>query len=206
MGHWAFPIESIRGLVKQLQPNCLIVDHNGGIPWDVDIEYFEEPLGVQAPDGNKIASCQGQTISGDWFWNSTAADLDQLKSTNDILNHLSRLQPLYCNFVLNCPPNKTGVMDDAIVQRLCEVGTAWNPSNSRAPMPTQPPQLERPFTPVSATASSNSNTAVNAIDNSNDWKSGHTQSLWTSGGSLPQSLTLDLGVVRDSIDMLMYQP
>ena len=206
MGHWAFPIETIRGLVKKLQPNCLIVDHNGACPWEVDIMYFEEPLGIQAPGGNKIASCQGQTISGDWFWNSTAANIGQLKSTNDILNHLSRLEPLYCNFVLNCPPNKTGVMDDAIVQRLREVGNSWNPNNSRAPMPTQPPQIERPFTPVSATASSNSSTAVNAIDGTNDWSGGHAQSLWTSSGNLPQSVTLDLGVVRDSIDMLMYQP
>jgi alpha-L-fucosidase len=206
MGQWAFPIERIRGLVKQLQPNCLILDHNGACPWEVDIEYFEEPLGIQAPNGNTIASCQGQTISGDWFWDGSAADINRLKSVNDILNHLTRLEPLYCNFVLNCPPNKTGVMDDAIVQRLREVGNAWNPSNSRAPMPSQPPQIERPFTPVSATASSNSNTAVNAIDATNDYTRGHAQSLWISSGNLPQSITLDLGVVRDSIDMLMYQP
>ena len=192
--------------MKQLQPNCLILDHNGAANWEVDIEYFEEPLGVTAPDENTFASCQGQTISGDWFWNGSAANLGQLKSTNDILDHLSRLEPLYCNFVLNCPPNKTGIMDDAIVQRLREVGEKWNPNNSRSPMPTQPPQLERPFTPVSAAASSNSSTAVNAIDNTNDWSGGHEQSLWTSGGNLPQSVTLDLGVVRDSIDMLMYQP
>ncbi len=206
MGHWAFPIEKIRGLVKQLQPNCLVLDHNGAAPWEVDIVYFEEPLGVKAPDGNIFASCQGQTISRDWFWDGSAANLGQLKSTSDILDHLSRLEPLYCNFVLNCPPNKTGVLDDAIVQRLREVGETWNPDNSRSPMPTQPPQLERPFTPVSVTATSNSTAAVNAIDNSNDWSGGHEQSLWTSGGNLPQSVTLDLGAVRDSIDMLMYQP
>lgn len=206
MGHKAFPIEIIRGLIKRLQPNCLIVDHNGATPWEVDIMYFEEPLGIQAPTGNTIASCQGQTISGDWFWNSTAADISQLKTTADIVSHLTRLEPLYCNFVLNCPPNRTGVMDAAIVTRLGQVGTAWSPNNSRAAMPTQPPQLERPFTPISATATSASSSAFNAIDNTNDFSGGHTQSLWTSTGSLPQSVTLDLGVVRDSVDMLMYQP
>lgn len=95
MGHWAFPIVLIRGLVKQLQPNCLILDHNGGCPWKVDIEYFEEPLGIQAPNNNSFPYCQGQTISGDWYWNGSAAIIGQLKSLNDILNHLSRLEPLY---------------------------------------------------------------------------------------------------------------
>jgi Alpha-L-fucosidase len=204
MGHWAFPIETIRGLVKKLQPNCLILDHNGGVPWDVDIVYYEEPLKITAPNGNIIASCQGQTISSDWFWTSSAADLSQLKTLSDCLAHLSRLEPLYCNFVLNCPPNQTGVFDQAILTRLSEIGNSWNPLPSRPPMPSQPPQLERPLTPVTATATSGS--AINAIDNTNDYTRGHAQSLWTSSGALPQSVTLDLGAVRDTIDMLMYQP
>ncbi|MBN1130209.1 MAG: discoidin domain-containing protein, partial [Chitinispirillaceae bacterium] len=203
----AFPYEVIRGLIKRLQPNCLILDHNGATPWEVDIEYFEEPLGVTAPAGNTYPSCQGQTISGDWFWNSSAADISQLKTLSDIVSHLTTLEPRYCNFVLNCPPNRTGIFDNAIVTRLGQIGPAWSPNNSRAAMPTPPPQLDRPFTPVSATATSAASSAFNAIDNTNDFSgSSHTQTLWTSTSALPQSVTLDLGVVRDSIDMLMYQP
>jgi alpha-L-fucosidase len=207
VGHWAVPIEEIRGLIKKLQPNCLIMDHNGAAPWDVDIEYFEEPLGITVPIGNTYPSCQGQTISGDWFWNSTAADSTQLKSVSAIVSHLTTEQPGYCNFVLNCPPNRTGLLDAAIVNRLAAVGKAWSPDLTRADMPSAPPRIERPFTPLSATATSSSATAWYAIDNCNDGPaSNHTQTLWTSTGALPQSVTLNLGRVRDSIDMLMYQP
>ncbi|MBN2036150.1 MAG: alpha-L-fucosidase [Chitinispirillaceae bacterium] len=205
MGQWAFPIDIVRTTIKKLQPNCLVVDHNGGAPWQVDIVYYEEPIGVTAPTGNKIASCQGQTISSDWFWNSSAADINQLMTVSNITQHLARLDTMYCNFVLNCPPNKTGVFDAAIVTRLAQVGTAWNPAAART-MPLQPAAIDRPYVPVTATATSNASTAVNAIDNVNDFSGGHQQTLWTSSGTLPQSVTLDLGVVKDSIDMLMYQP
>jgi alpha-L-fucosidase len=207
MGHKAFPYEIIRSHIKRLQPNCLILDHNGATPWEVDIEYFEEPLGITAPAGNTYPSCQGQTISGDWFWNSSAADIGQLKTLSDILNHLTTLEPRYCNFVLNCPPNRTGIFDNAIVTRLGQIGPVWSPNASRPSMPTPPSQLDRPFTPVSATATSANSSAFNAIDNANDFSgSSHTQTLWTSTSALPQSVTLDLGRARDSIDMLMYQP
>lgn len=208
MGHWAFPIQYVRALVKRLQPHCLITDHNGLLyePWEQDIADFEEPLGITCPSGNTYASQQENTIAGDWFWNSTAADTNQLKTVSFITQHLATLEPRWCNFLLNCPPNKTGLLDAAIVTRLGQVGPAWSPNTSRAPLPAQPAMIERPISPVSATASSNSSTAVNAIDNTNDFSGGHAQSLWTSSGALPQSVTLDLGKVYDTIDMLMYQP
>jgi alpha-L-fucosidase len=208
MGHWAFPYQYVRALVKRLQPNCIITDHNGLIyeAWEQDIADFEEPLGITCPSGNTYASQQENTISGDWFWNSTAADINQLKTVSFITQHLTTLEPRWCNFLLNCPPNKTGIFDAAIVTRLGQVGPAWSPNTSRAALSSQPAIIERPITPVSATATSNSSTAVNAIDNTNDFSGGHAQSLWTSSGSLPQSVTLDLGKVYDTIDMLMYQP
>jgi alpha-L-fucosidase len=208
MGHWAFPYQYVRALVKRLQPNCIITDHNGLLyeAWEQDIADFEEPLGITCPSGNTYASQQENTISGDWFWNSTAADINQLKTVSFITQHLTTLEPRWCNFLLNCPPNKTGLLDAAIVTRLGQVGAAWSPNASRAALPAQPAIIERPITPISATATSNSSAAINAIDNTNDFSGGHAQSLWTSSGSLPQSVTLDLGKVYDTIDMLMYQP
>ena len=209
MGHWAFPFQYVRALVKRLQPNCIITDHNGLLyePWEQDIADFEEPLGINCPSGNTHASQTENTISGDWFWNGSAEDINQLKPVDFITQQLATLEPLYCNFLLNCPPNRTGVLDDAIVTRLGEVGAAWKPNLSRDPLPIQPPIIERPITPISATASSNNSTAVNAIDNVNDWSgSDHFQTLWISSGSLPQYVTLDLGRIYDTLDMLMYQP
>jgi alpha-L-fucosidase len=205
MGHKQIPYQEIRGLIKSLQPNCLIVDHNGGTPWDVDIVYFEEPLKIVAPDGNTIAACQGQTISKDWFWDNTSADSTKLKSLKDIVNHLNRLEPLYTNFIINCPPNRSGLFDTAIVNRLAQVGKAWKPNLSRAPLPEQAPIMEYPITPVSATATSGN--PLLAIDGLNDGPRGpRYQTLWQSDATLPQSITIDLGTVYSNINMLMYLP
>ncbi len=205
MGHNQIPYQEIRGLIKSLQPNCLIVDHNGGIPWDVDVTYFEEPLHIVAPDGNTFAATQGQTISNDWFWDTSSTDSTKLKSLDDIVNHLNRLEPLYTNFIINCPPNRDGLFDTAIVDRLAQVGKVWKPNLLRAPLLKQAPIVEYPITPLSATATSGE--ASLAIDGLNDGAQGpRYQTLWVSDSIMPQSITLDLGLLYDNIDMLMYLP
>src|SRR3954451_4801308 len=80
--------------------------------------------------------------------------------------HLALLEPRYTNFLLNCPPNRDGLLDAAIVTRLGEVGAAWSRNAARAPLPPQGPQIEYPYTPATATATSG--TAANAIDGIND--------------------------------------
>lgn len=207
MGHKQIPYQEIRGLIKKLQPNCLIVDINGAIPWEVDIVFYEEaqPMNIQAPNGNTLPAFQSQSISTGWFWDSNTTDIAKLKSLDDILNHLNRLEPLYTNYVINCPPNKDGILDKAVVDRLAQVGKVWKPNLSRAPLPVQPPVIEIPITPVSVSATSGNPSM--AIDGLNDWSGGpRFQTLWESDSVLPQSITLHLGKVYENIDMLMYLP
>jgi len=204
MGHWAFPWQEIRDTIKALQPNCVIVETNGmNEPWESDILFIEEPLGNWVPAGNTYAACQAQTITGGWFW---ASGYTLMTVANIMTTHLNALNPRYCSFLLNCPPNRAGQLDAAIVTRLTEVGTAWTPP-ARLRLPTQQPMIERPITPASATATSG--TAFNAIDNVNDWTGsagGHFQTLWQSSGTLPQSVTLNLGKSYNYIERLFYLP
>ena len=212
-GHQMIPYQKIRALVRQLQPNTLIVDHNGGVPFQVDAEYFEEPLGVKVPSGNITAGEQGQTIAKDknWFWRITQAAAGYL-SASDIAKEIKNVESNYTNFILDCPPNLQGVLEDPVVTALGQVPQYWTPDASRAPLPEQPAKIETPLTPVSATATSGS--AGLAIDGYNDSPKGvnNTQhsskgeSLWTSTGALPQSVTLNLGKSYDNIDMLEYLP
>ena len=212
-GHQMIPYQKIRALVRQLQPNTLIVDHNGGVPFQVDAEYFEEPLGVTVPSGNVTAGEQGQTIAKDknWFWRSTQAAAGYM-SASDIAKEIKNVESNYTNFILDCPPNLQGVFEAPVVTALGQVPQYWTPDTSRAPLPEQPAKIETPLTPVSATATSGS--AGLAIDGYNDSPKGvnNTQhsskgeSLWTSTGSLPQSVTLNLGKSYDNIDMLEYLP
>jgi alpha-L-fucosidase len=209
MGHKQVPYGEIRAHVKSLQPNCMILDHNGQTePWDEDIIYFEEPLRVWAPTTNTYASVQGQNIvNTGWFWHPETPGTTP-RSVDDIVNtHIKALEPRYCNFLLNCMPNPQGLLDTNIVNRLAEVGRAWSPNASRPALPAQPFVLQHAVTPVSATASSNAGTAVNAIDGILAHPTGNpNQTLWQSGSSLPQSVTLDLGAIHTNLDALFYYP
>jgi alpha-L-fucosidase len=212
-GHQMIPYQKIRALVRQLQPNTIIVDHNGGVPWEVDVEYFEEPLGVTVPSGNVTAGAQGQTIAKDknWFWRSTQAAAGYL-SASSIANEIKTTESNYTNFILDCPPNLQGLLEDPVVTALGQVPQYWTPNASRAPLPQQLPKIETPLTAVSATATSGD--ASLAIDGYNDsikgvnntMHSNKGESLWTSTGALPQSITLNLGKSYDNIDMLEYLP
>jgi alpha-L-fucosidase len=204
MGHNEIAYEDIRALVKSLQPDCLITDHaHLADPWDVDIISFEEPRGGWSPAGNTYPGAQGQKINAtggnDWFW---APDIGGLMTTADIVTrHLQDLEPKWTNFLLNCPPNRNGTLDAAIVARLADVGAAWTPNGARPPLPAQGPQNDRPYTPVSATATSGDANA--AIDGKNDTD---FISMWKPAGALPQWITLDLGRVRPDVGFVGSVP
>ena len=204
MGHKGAAYEEIRALVKSLQPDCLLTDHTHlQDPWEVDIVNFEEPRGAFVPAGNTYAGNQEQKINAtggnDWFW---SPNIGGLMSVTDIVdNHLRVLEPRWTNFLLNCPPNREGLMDTAIVNRLTQVGQAWSRNASRPALPAQGTHIEFPFTPTTATATSG--TAVNAIDGINDY---NRYTIWRTTGALPQSITIDLGATKPDVGLLGYVP
>ena len=131
MGQQAVSYQRVRELVKSLQPNIVMVDH-GGIsqPFLGDAIMFEEPLGVTSPDKNTYASMQGQTVSDGWFWHPSTPTAEPM-SKSSILDHLADLAPKWTTLILNCPPNRNGVLDANIVNRLAEVGAAWQQQTRR---------------------------------------------------------------------------
>ena len=158
---------------------------------------------IPAPTGNTYPSQQGMKVNGgggnDWFW---APNIGGLMSVSDIATkHLADLEPKWTNFLLNCPPNRTGTLDTAIVTLLGQVGAAWSPNKSRPPLPSQGPQNQHPYKIVAATATSG--TAANAIDGIND-SGQHT--MWQATGALPQSITLDLGQILPDVGWLGCTP
>ncbi|MEV7979825.1 alpha-L-fucosidase [Streptomyces sp. NPDC086519] len=206
MGQQAVSYQRIREHVKSLQPGIVMVDHGAlSVPFLGDAIYYEEPLGVTSPAGNTYAALQGQTISKGWFWHPSTPATDPM-SKAAILSHLADLEPKYTSFILNCPPNRDGLLDTNIVNRLAEVGAAWSPDTSRAPLPAQPLRVEHPVTPVSAyaTAFHAGEGPLNAIDGLSDKGFETCWSTWNL--SLPQSITVDLGGVWSGISALEYLP
>ena len=209
MGQHAVPYQRLRALVQELQPNCAMIDHGGmSQPWLGDAIYFEEPLGIRAPAGNTYAGVQGQTVSNGWFWHPTTPG-EALMSRDDIINHLTDLEPKYTSFLLNCPPNRNGRLDTNIVNRLAEVGAAWaGPNASRAPLPAQPLKVEYPVTAAAAYASAyrQEEPPRNVIDGKSDVGQETCWSTWGGTIALPQAVTIALGGVWSNVSTLQYLP
>jgi alpha-L-fucosidase len=204
MGHQAVAYDEIREHVKSLQPETLLIDltHLQAL-WDTDIVFFEEPKEVWAPADNTLPAQQGTTIvwANGWFWNADVPRASLMTVSEIVDDHLSYLEPRWVNFILNCPPNPAGRLDDNIVQTLARVGERWSPDLSRPPLPPQPPQNDLPVTPATATATSGSaEAAIDGINDSNEY------TVWESDPGLPQSITLDLGQVEADIGILLYVP
>jgi len=74
-GRWATempPFAEIHDLIKSLQPDILITDHDGiQGPWDADLVMYEEPKGVFSLPETRLAAGQDKQINGtggnDWF-------------------------------------------------------------------------------------------------------------------------------------------
>ncbi|MFJ9743186.1 alpha-L-fucosidase [Streptomyces sp. NPDC101166] len=206
MGQQAVSYQRIREHVKSLQPDIVMIDHGGlSVPFLGDAIYFEEPLGITAPAGNTHAALQGQTISDGWFWHPSTPTTDPASKAS-LLSHLVDLEPKYTSFILNCPPNRDGRLDDNIVKRLAEVGAAWRPDRSRKPLPPQLPRAEHPVTPVSAYATGfhTGEGPMRAIDGLSDKGYETCWSTWSL--NLPQSITVDLGGVWSDVSTLEYLP
>jgi len=115
-------------------------------------------------------------------------------------DHLQVLGPPFTNFILNCPPNREGLLNTAIVDEFAQVGQAWTPTTVPL-LPAQGPQNDHPYHPISATAPSGN--AFYASDGVNDFG---VHTLWQPSGSLPQSITLDLGTVQPDVGFVGYLP
>lgn len=210
MGQQQVPYQQVRDLVKSLQPNCVMIDLGALlVPWLGDAIFFEEPFGITAPPGNTNAGMQGQTISQGWFWHPSTPT-ESLMSRNDILTHLNDLENRWTTFILNCPPNRQGRLDDNVVARLAEVGAAWSTPAGRGALPPQTLRVEYPVTPVAAYASGfhQGEGAYLAIDGRSDNNFETCWSTWPGTGALalPQSVTIDLGGVYDNLTTLSYLP
>ncbi len=203
MGHKSVSYQEIDSLIKALQPGCLLVDNTHLLNlYHNDLLHVE--AGGTCPADNTYPALLSQLIytegGNSWFWDDRIP-IANLKSVNQILSDLEYVEPRWCSYILNCPPNNKGLIDDNIVNRLKEVGQSWLPDPNRPDLPDQGPQNEHTITPVSATATSGN--ASYAIDGLNDR---FYYSVWQSSASLPQSVTIDLGKIYNDVSFLSYVP
>ncbi|MFC2113468.1 alpha-L-fucosidase, partial [Bacteroidota bacterium] len=205
MGHHEVPYTEIRDLIRELQPECLITDHTHlQATYHVDIPYYEGPFGAFPPEGNTMPSSLGHcSVRGNgWFWSQRTPDgLYSTDSVESIVAKLESLEQRYCNFMLNCMPNRDGLLDTIFIDMLNEIGDRWEADESRPPLPAQGRQLVYSTPILKAEASSGiAEYLIDASQYGTDYKH------WVSDTIVPQTIVLDLGEVYSGLDILQIIP
>jgi alpha-L-fucosidase len=123
------PYREIYDLVKSLQPDCLLTDHNAGsypgtALYYTDIKQYEQHAGQKIPPDSPVPSQSGTTLQSDWFWKK-AYPTSELASAQTIVEDWLKPFNDHCNLILNVAPNRDGRFDDNAVARLAEIGRLW---------------------------------------------------------------------------------
>ena len=208
-GHTIVPYQEFQDTLRKFGPNTLFSEHEGLFyPWHEDCIYYENSKGVWPPANQKFASWLSNKMGGAWYWLPSDAGKTPTAVSGFISTYLDRCDPVWCNVTPNLPPNRDGLIQDSYVSWLRQLGQSWKPSATRADLPTQGPHIDYVLTAISATATSNASTAHLVMDGYSDggFADHYTQTLWSSSGSLPQSVTVDLGAAYYNIEIGDYLP
>ena len=118
------PLHRVYEHVHHLQPDCLVLNHSRNRSLG-DAIQIEQRAGMSLPSGSDWAAIAGDTIQDTWFWRQEYVHAD-LKSVDWIIDHnLRPLNQRNVTFLLNCAPNRHGLLDDRVMERLAEVGSRW---------------------------------------------------------------------------------
>ncbi len=116
------PFEELNGLIKSIQPNCLVMN----IGWTKDIEgtdilFFENGAGQDVYRGFEGPGILCQKLTGTWMWREV--DTATLTGTADwALKRMYSYFSKNVNFILNLTPNKEGGIDDNLAAEYRKIG------------------------------------------------------------------------------------
>ncbi|MEO8620219.1 MAG: alpha-L-fucosidase [bacterium] len=133
------PFHEIYGLVKRLQPNCLVADLNASnypssALYYSDIKGFEQNAGQMVSGESAIPAVATVTLTDGWFW-KTADATRPLKPVAQVVDEwLVPENKLHVNVILNAPPTREGKLAPNVVQRLEEIGKAWRHAGPTSPL------------------------------------------------------------------------
>ena len=112
--------------IKSIQPNCLVLNHSTQIEV-CDVLQIELSAQIKLPDGADLPAVGGNTLQKNWFWTSECPTAP-LKSVHWVVDqNLIPFNKRNAVFQLNCAPNRDGLMDENIINRLTEIGKTWTP-------------------------------------------------------------------------------
>ncbi len=116
------PFEKLDGLVKSLQPNCLLLnigcsDSLSG----TDIVFYENAAGQEAEASFSGPGVSCNKLTDAWF--HRADDKDKAPRTAEwVLEKANGYFPSNINFMLNISPDKNGCVDQNLVDAFNDIG------------------------------------------------------------------------------------
>ncbi|MBT1698705.1 alpha-L-fucosidase [Fulvivirgaceae bacterium PWU4] len=132
------PFEEIYGLVKSLQPQCLLMDLNAAkYPAEglfyTDIKSYEQGAGQHiSKDSNTLPALSCLPINSSWFWKTSFPSQPVKDATKLVNDNIIPFNNAYCNFILNVAPNREGRIDDNALEALKAIGKLWKNNGSVA--------------------------------------------------------------------------
>ena len=129
--HWGgpsyekLPFEEIDGLVKSLQPDCLLMNISCESNLDhTDIVFYENAAGQEVADGFEGPGASCNILTRQWFWRGTDTG-SVLKPAGWALDMIRKMNEKNVAFILNASPNRHGCIDDNILKRFSEIGSQY---------------------------------------------------------------------------------
>jgi alpha-L-fucosidase len=124
-GDW----RKIKAHIHSLQPNCLVVANNATDLADSDIFGYEYPYSLELPKpGNQIPTEVCDKLNQGWFANPDGPAVP-IRSLDYVVNKMLRpLNDSHANLLLNCSPDKRGLMHEKTVALLQQIGKEWDPA------------------------------------------------------------------------------
>lgn len=130
-GYWAmantyYPWASAAAMlsfIHGLQPNCRVLNNaHTSLTTDTDLIVFEGGGAGNPPAGTFVPQefCDTIQANNHWFWQATTA----FKSTASIVSDYQKCNAVNCAYLLNAPPDNTGVIPTGTITALQQIGAA----------------------------------------------------------------------------------
>ena len=141
----SFP--EIYNFIKDLQPNCLVMDLNGSkYPKEAlfysDISSYEQGAGQKiSADVNTLPAMSCYPLQRTWFWKESFPQ-DELKDVDAIVReNIVPFNNAYCTYILNVAPNRDGLIDDNAAKAMSRIGQIWKNTGHIVDVPVSDPPI-----------------------------------------------------------------
>jgi alpha-L-fucosidase len=129
--HWGgpsydnLPFEEVDGLVKRLQPECLLMNISCESNLNhTDIVFYENAAGQEVEEEFEGPGACCNILTNQWFWRKSDTN-STLKSAQWALDMINEVNKKNVVFILNASPNQEGKLDDNIMERYIEIGKEY---------------------------------------------------------------------------------